>query len=77
MLKIKLRFEIEIKQNMTFNKDEIDILTPNTKNHHYIIAKEDTILLDVFLPHYDNIKRICHYFDIINKENKLFLKNKI
>ena len=68
------RIEVKITQNEFLNKDDINILKPNDRNYHCIMATENTIFLDVFFPHYDEKERICNYYDYLIKDNKHFLK---
>lgn len=44
---------------------DISFLTPEKKNVHSFTAVEDTALLDILLPNYDDTTRFCNFYSEI------------
>ena len=49
------------------------VVTPMNKNIHEITALEDTAFIDIIVPDYTD-DNTCNYFQVINKDNKTFMK---
>lgn len=74
---------VSLKTNYNFNRHknkhslsrnllkngEYSELFPDYNNMHNISANEKSILLDFFIPHYDNYNE-CSYYNIINEEDE-------
>lgn len=59
----------------TLKAGDISFLTPEKKNVHSFTAVEDTALLDILVPNYDDTTRFCNFYSEIlcddNEEIKI------
>jgi len=55
--------------------EEVTYLTPERKNIHSFTALEDTAILDVLLPNYDDTTRFCNFYMEMTPENEEVMVN--
>ena len=66
----------EITSRRTLKANESTMLFPSINNFHYIYSKNGGILLDFFLPYYDEIN-ICNFYyieDLESEKDSVFFK---
>mgnify|MGYP003878741083 FL=1 len=54
--------EAKLESDRAFSTGDILELGPNKGNIHSFLALEDTALLDILLPNYDNKERFCNFY---------------
>lgn len=65
------RLEAKINSDEIFVGGDILTLTPEKGNLHTFAALEDTAILDILLPNYDNETRICNFYYELDAENDI------
>jgi len=50
--------------------EDVTYLTPERKNIHSFTALEDTAILDVLLPNYDDTNRFCNFYMEMTPDNE-------
>lgn len=57
--------------------NDVTYLTPTSKNIHSFTALEDTAILDILLPNYDETTRFCNFYMEVDYYNDIQEEKKI
>jgi hypothetical protein len=70
--------EILVKQTklISLKENNTSVLTPSLMNVHQVMGVEDSAFLDILIPDYSYINSLgtCNYYDVYNKNDKLYAK---
>lgn len=57
-----IRLEAIVAHDKELVKDDVSYLTPEKRNIHSFTALEDTAILDILVPNYDESSRFCNFY---------------
>lgn len=64
------KLEATVAFDGVLKKEDISYLNPEMKNVHSFKALEDTAILDILIPNYDDENRFCNFYLEVNEENE-------